>query len=72
MINTKKGNSVELLKELESNSIDLLVTDPPYKVATGGVPSENNNVTLNKNRPKGILTEHSQLIKIIPKLFVNE
>ena len=67
MITTKQGNSVELLKELESNSIDLLVTDPPYKVATGGVPSENNNVTLNKNRPKGILTEHSQLIKIIPK-----
>ena len=55
MITTKQGNSVELLKELESNSIDLLVTDPPYKVATGGVPSENNNVTLNKNRPKGIL-----------------
>lgn len=67
MITTKKGNSVELLKELESNSIDLLVTDPPYKVATGGVPRDNNNVTLNKNRPKGILTEHSQLIKIIPK-----
>ena len=67
MITTKQGNSVELLKELESNSIDLLVTDPPYKVATGGVPSDNNNVTLNKNRPKGILTEHSQLIKIIPK-----
>lgn len=67
MINIKQGNSVELLKVLESNSIDLLVTDPPYKVATGGVPSDNNNVTLNKNRPKGILTEHSQLIKIIPK-----
>lgn len=67
MITTKQGNSVELLKELESNSIDLLVTDPPYKVATGGVPNETNNVILNKNRPKGILTEHSQLIKIIPK-----
>lgn len=27
MINTKQGNSVELLKELESNSVDLLVTE---------------------------------------------
>lgn len=31
MIKTKQGNCIELLKELESNSIDLLVTEPPYK-----------------------------------------
>ena len=63
----KNGDSVILLKSIETESVDLIVTDPPYKVATGGVPNETNNVILNKNRPKGILTEHSQLIKIIPK-----
>ena len=63
----KNGNSVILLKSIETESVDLIVTDPPYKVATGGVPNETNNVILNKNRPKGILAEHSQLIKIIPK-----
>ena len=36
MINTKQGNSVELLKGLESNSIDLIITDPPYKTTKRG------------------------------------
>ena len=36
MISTKQGNSIELLKELETNSIDLIVTDPPYKVTSRG------------------------------------
>ena len=67
MINLEKGDSLKLLKKIQNASIDLIVTDPPYKVATGGVPNDNNAVTLNKNRPKGILAEHSQLIKIIPK-----
>ena len=67
MIKLYKGDCLELMRGMGTESIDLIVTDPPYKVATGGVPNETNNVILNKNRPKGILTEHSQLIKIIPK-----
>lgn len=31
------GNSVELLKEIPDNSIDLLVTDPPYRTISGGI-----------------------------------
>ena len=67
MVQLHKGDCLELMRGMGTESIDLIVTDPPYKVATGGVPNETNNVILNKNRPKGILTEHSQLIKIIPK-----
>ena len=67
MTKIHRGDCLELMGGLGTESIDLIVTDPPYKVATGGVPNETNNVILNKNRPKGILTEHSQLIKIIPK-----
>ena len=67
MIKLYKGDCLELMRGVGTESIDLIVTDPPYKVATGGVPNETNNVILNKNRPKGILTDHSQLIKIIPK-----
>ena len=67
MIKLYKGDCLELMRGMGTESIDLIVTDPPYKVATGGVPNETNNVILNKNRPKGILSEHSQLIKIIPK-----
>ena len=67
MLELYKGDCLELMRGVGTESIDLIVTDPPYKIATGGVPNETNNVILNKNRPKGILTEHSQLIKIIPK-----
>ena len=36
-----KGNSLELLKEIPSDSVDLVVTDPPYKMnhSTGGCTS---------------------------------
>jgi DNA modification methylase len=30
------GDSYELIKQLEDNSVDLIVTDPPYKYTTGG------------------------------------
>ena len=61
------GNAIDLLKTIVDESIDSVVTDPPYKIATGGVPKNDNNVKLNKNRPKGILTEHNQLMATIPK-----
>ena len=32
----KCGNSIELLKTIPTESVDLVVTDPPYKVISGG------------------------------------
>lgn len=46
----KEGDSVELLKLIPENSIDCLVTDPPYSTISGGTP-DNPEV----KRPKGIL-----------------
>lgn len=60
--NIKNGDSVQLLKELESNSVDLLVTDPPYKIITGGDSNGKNS-----KRPKGILSGNRELMKFIPK-----
>lgn len=41
MYNIKCGDCLELVKELPDNSIDLIVTDPPYLIenthAGGGV-----------------------------------
>jgi site-specific DNA-methyltransferase (adenine-specific) len=62
MITIKNGNSVDLLKELDSNSVDLLVTDPPYKITTGGDSNGKNSI-----RPKGILSGNRELMKTIPK-----
>ena len=53
---------LNVLKDIEDNSIDLIVTDPPYEVITGG---RNGGV---KGKPSGILTENKQLMKLIPKV----
>ena len=52
---------LNVLKGVDDNSIDLIVTDPPYEVITGG---RNGGV---KGKPSGILTENKQLMKSIPK-----
>ena len=31
-----KGDCLEVLKDIPNNSIDLIVTDPPYKLVGGG------------------------------------
>ena len=62
MIDLRKGDCLELLKGLESNRIDLLVTDPPYKIITGGDSNGKNSI-----RPKGILKGNRELMRTIPK-----
>ena len=61
------------MNNIPNESIDMILTDPPYKIITGG-----NNNGINSVRPKGILSENSNLfqyqnqIKIsewIPKLY---
>lgn len=52
------NNSIEYLKEMKECSVDLIVTDPPYKTITGG---KNNGK--NHKRPKGVLNENNGLFK---------
>ena len=47
-----QGNSVDILKIIPSESVDLVVTDPPYKVISGGKPNRS------KNAPSGILSKN--------------
>ena len=30
------GNAYELIKQVEDKSVDLIITDPPYEMQTGG------------------------------------
>ena len=32
-----KGDSIKILKDIPSESVDLIVTDPPYRVTSHGV-----------------------------------
>lgn len=58
MINLMQGDCLELMKGIESESIDLVITDPPYKTITGG---DSNGA--NSERPKGMLRGNRKLFK---------
>lgn len=67
------GDCLELIAKIPNNSIDLIVTDPPYKTITGG-DSDGKNST----RPKGMLSGNRKLftyqnnikpVQWIPELF---
>lgn len=61
MFQIYKGDCLELLKNIPDGSVDLILTDPPYKIITGG---DSNGI--NSLRPRGILKGNRELIKKIP------
>ena len=36
MIDLRQGDCLELMKDIPDNSIDFIVTDPPYRVTSRG------------------------------------
>lgn len=58
-----KGDFLLEIKSAPDECVDLIVTDPPYKIITGG-DSDGTNST----RPKGILSGNRELMKVIPKM----
>ena len=36
MVDLRQGDCLELMKDIPDKSIDLVVTDPPYKIVQGG------------------------------------
>ena len=64
------GDCLERMKEIPDNSIDLCVSDIPYKLTGGGKGDG-----ANSKRPKGILEDNAQLMKVpkfedwLPELY---
>lgn len=57
--NLIQGNCLELMKNnISDNSIDLIVTDPPYKTITGGDLNGKSSI-----RPKGMLKGNRKLFR---------
>lgn len=52
------GDFREVMNEIGDESVDLIVTDPPYKIITGGDKNGKNSV-----RPQGILRGNRKLFK---------
>lgn len=64
------GDCLERMKEIPDESIDLCISDIPYKLTGGGKGDG-----VNSKRPKGILTDNSQLMAVpkfedwLPELY---
>lgn len=66
-----QGDCIELMKDFHDETVDLVVTDPPYKTITGGDSNGKNSV-----RPKGMLSGNRKLFAhqfgISPKDWIPE
>ena len=64
------GDCLERMKEIPDGSVDLCVSDVPYKLTGGGKGDG-----VNSKRPKGILSDNSQLMNVpkfedwLPELY---
>lgn len=61
------GDCLELMKDIPDKSIDLIVTDPPYKTITGGDSNGANSI-----RPKGMLQGNRKLFKFQNQIKISE
>lgn len=61
-IDLRLGDAIDIMKTMKKNSIDCVVTDPPYKIITGGDSNGKNSL-----RPKGMLKGNRELMRTIPK-----
>ena len=55
------NNALYLLSILDDNSIDLIVTDPPYKTTKRGTTGNTGGMLLKENVKKGKIFEHNEI-----------
>ena len=70
VINLMKGDCLELMKTIPDGSVDLCLSDIPYKLTGGGKGDG-----VKSKRPKGILDQNTQLMEVpkfkdwLPELY---
>lgn len=55
------GDSLELLKSIDDESIDLVVTDPPYKITARGNGGNSGGMFQKKEVNNGKVFEHNDI-----------
>lgn len=71
MINLINNNSIQELKIIQDNSIDLIVTDPPYKVTKRGNAGNSGGMLKKDLSMKGKIFNHNdiKMIDYIPEFY---
>ena len=65
------GNAIEFMKTLEDESVDLIVTDPPYKVTARGNAGNSGGMMQSKLSMKGKIFKHNDIkpIEYLPEFY---
>lgn len=65
------GDAIEFMKTLEDESIDLIITDPPYKITARGNSGSTGGMLKNKLSMKGKIFKHNDIkpIEYIPEFY---
>ena len=65
------GNSIELLKKLKDESVDMIATDPPYRVTAKGCAGNSGGMMRSKLCMQGKMFQHNDVkpIDYIPEFY---
>ena len=65
------GDAIEFMKTLEDESVDLIVTDPPYKVTSRGNAGNSGGMMQTKLSMQGKIFKHNDIkpIEYIPEFY---
>ena len=65
------GNAIDFMKTLEDESVDLIVTDPPYKVTARGNAGNSGGMMQSKLSMQGKIFKHNDIkpIEYIPEFY---
>lgn len=65
------GDAIEFMKTLEDESIDLIITDPPYKITARGNSGSTGGMLKKKLSMKGKIFKHNDIkpIEYIPEFY---
>ena len=65
------GNAIDFMKTLEDESVDLIVTDPPYKVTSRGNAGSSGGMMQTKLSMQGKIFKHNDIkpIEYIPEFY---
>ena len=71
MIKLINGNAIDFMKTLEDESVDLIVTDPPYKVTARGNAGNSGGMMQTKLSMQGKIFKHNDIkpIEYIPEFY---
>ena len=71
MINLQHGDCLELMSKLPDKSVDLVVTDPPYKVTARGNSGTSGGILKEKINKKGMVFAENniEIESWLPELY---